>query len=213
MTGVVRGGFFWTMVVLASLVALVSYRYLLPGAPGGAPSILANRFTHLGALTAHAGFAATALLIGPLQFFAGIRRRWPVVHRRLGALYLTACLCAGLAGLVLAFGVTTGPIATAGFAILAGLWIVCAAQAWRLALARDFLRHERWVVRSFALTLAAVTLRLYLPISAVLHLDMDAAYRAIAFLCWVPNLIIAEALLAAGFRTSRLPAAPSRSPG
>lgn len=213
MAGVVRGGFFWTMVVLASLVALVSYRYLVPGAPGGAPNILANRFTHLGALTAHAGFAATALLVGPFQFFAGIRRRWPIVHRRLGALYLTACLGGGLAGLVLAFGVTAGPIATAGFASLAVLWILCAAQAWRLALERDFVRHERWVVRSFALTLAAVTLRLYLPLSAGLGLDRSIAYPAIAFLCWVPNLVIAETLLALGFRTSPLPAEPSQSLG
>ena len=164
-------------------------------------------------LTVHAGFAATALLIGGFQFVGAIRRRWPRVHRWIGTIYVCACLAGGAAGLVLAFGSTTGPISTAGFGTLAVLWIGTTGQAWRLARARDFSRHERWMVRSFALTLAAVTLRLYLPISMMLKLDGDTAYRAISFLCWVPNLAIAELLLAGGFRTTPLRAAASQSPG
>jgi len=42
---------YWAMAV--SSVAVVSYRYLVPGAPGGAPPILANRFTHLGDWSGH----------------------------------------------------------------------------------------------------------------------------------------------------------------
>ena len=76
------------------------------------------------------------------------------------------------------------------------------ARAWRLAVRRDLVPHREWMIRSFALTFAAVTLRVYLPIAQLLPVDLDDAYRAISFLCWVPNLIVAEAYV----RTRRAPA-------
>lgn len=51
------------------------------------------------------------------------------------------------------------------------------------------------MIRSFALTLAAVTLRLYLILLEFLPVEFDDGYRAISFLCWVPNWIIAELYL------------------
>jgi len=57
------------------------------------------------------------------------------------------------------------------------------------------------MIRSFALTFAAVTLRLYLPISAMLSIPFEEAYRAISFLCWVPNLALAELYLASCTKT------------
>lgn len=186
----------WVVLVLSLLIGLVSYRYLIPGNYGLAPPILANRFTHLGALTIHAGFAATALILGPFQFMPRLRRTWPQGHRWIGRTYVTCCLIAGLAGLLLAFGATTGPISTTGFGLLAVIWFGVTARAWWLATARRFVEHERWMIRSFALTLAAVTLRIYLPLSSALPVDGDDAYRAISFLAWVPNLIAAEFYLA-----------------
>src|SRR6185295_9720833 len=96
---------------------------------------------------------------------------------------------------VLSFGTTAGPIAGWGFGLLAVTWLAVTANAYRLARQRDFAQHERWMVRSFALTLAAVTLRIYMPAASMLHLDDMESYRAIAWLAWVPNLIAAELLL------------------
>ena len=186
----------WLMALGAVGIALVSYRYLIPGAPGGGPQILANRFTHLGALTVHAGFAATALLLGPFQFVAGLRARRPSLHRRMGTIYVCCCLIAGSAGFVLALGTTAGPVAMAGFGLLAPIWIFTTAQAWRSAKARDFAAHRRWMIRSFSLTFAAVTLRVYLPIAFAAHLSYALAYPAIAWLAWVPNLIVAQLYIA-----------------
>ena len=204
----------WIMVVLALAIGPFSYRYLIPGAPLGAPEILANDFARYGVLTVHAGLAATALLLGPLQFFARIRMRHPRWHRRIGTAYVICCLFAGAAGLLLALGSTAGPVATVGFGLLALAWIGATANAWRLARARDFVRHRRWMIRSYALTFAAVTLRLYLPVSIMVHLDYEWSYRAISFLCWVPNLVVVELVLRRpGFRTIPPIAAPSQSPG
>ena len=191
------GVVWWIMATCALLIGLAAYRYLIPGNYGLAPPILANRFTHLGVLTLHAGFAATALILGPLQFRASLRRSKPGLHRWMGKAYVACCLISGTAGLVLAFGAKTGPISTAGFGILAVLWLLTTSQALRLAMARRFVDHERWMVRSFALTLAAVTLRLYLPLAFLGPWGYDNTYRAISFLCWVPNLIVAEIWLKA----------------
>jgi hypothetical protein len=51
------------------------------------------------------------------------------------------------------------------------------------------------MIRSFALTLAAVTLRLYLPLSRIAGIPFYDAYVPIAWLCWVPNLLVAETWL------------------
>ncbi|MFI4975904.1 MAG: DUF2306 domain-containing protein [Caulobacterales bacterium] len=209
------GVWLWIVAILAIGVAVVSYRYLLPGMPGAAPTIVTNRFAPTGALVLHAGIGATVLILGALQFFPAIRARWPAWHRRAGTVYVAGCMIGGTAGLLLAFGSTAGPIATLGFGLLAVLWLGFTANAWRLAKARDFARHERWMLRSYALTFGAVTLRAYLPIGALLHIDFMTAYRAISFLAWVPNLIVAEIILArrVGARTTPVRAAASHSRG
>ncbi|MEQ1730362.1 MAG: DUF2306 domain-containing protein [Vicinamibacterales bacterium] len=48
------------------------------------------------------------------------------------------------------------------------------------------------MIRSFALTYAAVTLRLYVPLSMAAGVPFDVAYPVIAWACWVPNLLVAE---------------------
>jgi len=181
--------------VLCVAVAIVSYRYLWPGLPA-APLVVGNPF-RVPWLAVHAAAAATALLVGPLQFRSQLRARRPKLHRVLGRVYVTGCLVGGATGLLLAVGMTTGPVGTAGFSSLAVVWLFATARAWRLAVRRALAQHREWMIRSFALTFAAVTVRVYLPISETLPVELDDAYRAIAFLSWVPNLIVAELYLRA----------------
>ena len=184
----------WALATLLSAgVAIFSYRYL-PHLGPMSPDILANLFARPW-LDVHVAGAATALLIGPFQFLPRLRARRRALHRWMGRSYVIACLIGGVGGLILAFGSTAGPIATAGFGSLAALWIVANIEAWRMALARRFDAHRAWMIRSFALTFAAVTLRLYLPLAALLPFPFVDAYRAISFLAWVPNLILAELYL------------------
>ena len=51
------------------------------------------------------------------------------------------------------------------------------------------------MTRSFALTYAAVMLRIYLPISMIAGFAFDQVYPAIAWLCWLPNLVVAQLLI------------------
>jgi len=49
--------------------------------------------------------------------------------------------------------------------------------------------------RSYVLTAAAITLRIYLPLVFVFHWPFAIGYPAIALLCWIPNVIAAELYL------------------
>jgi len=183
----------WLAAVMSIGVALGSYRYLAGVGPLS-ESVMANAFAPSW-LMIHVAGAATALLVGSFQFIPGLRAIG--VHRWLGRFYVIACLAGGASGLVLALGSTAGPIASVGFGGLAIAWIVTNAQGWRLAMQRDFVRHRRWMIRSWSLTLAAVTLRIYLPLLDPLGIGMLEGYRAISFLAWIPNLVVAELYLAA----------------
>lgn len=178
------------MALLSGGVAIFSYRYLFGHST--APAIIAVNRYFIPWIIVHAASAATALLLGPLQFLSTLRRRRPFLHRMIGRFYVVGCASGGLSGLVLAIGVSSGPITGLGFGALGGMWLVTTGVALRRILSGDVASHRCWMIRSFALTLAAVTLRLYLPLSTVLGFDFLDSYRAIAWLCWVPNLLVAE---------------------
>jgi uncharacterized membrane protein len=149
----------------------------------------------------HIGFGGLALLLSPLQFVSRLRTRAPQVHRAVGRVVLGAIAIAGVAGLVLAPHNLAGPVGTAGFGLLAVLWLTFAATALRAIRRRDVGAHRRWMVRTFALTYAAVTLRLWLGVLIAGQLSLsgvgeqvafDSAYLLVPFLSWVPNLLVAE---------------------
>jgi len=167
--------------------------------------IKTNRFPSPLGLELHIAASGFALLTGPFQFLKGLRRAAPGLHRWMGRIYVAACLTGGVAGGAVAMFTTSGPVAGAGFFCLAAAWLLTTSMALRAALMRDFVSHERWMIRSFALTLAAVTLRIYLPPVFIFQLDFIPAYTVIAWMCWVPNLLVAELWLRA-----RMPLRPAR---
>lgn len=181
----------WALWALLSVgVALFSYRYV--AAIGPLPEKITSNGAGFIILALHAGFASTALLIGPFQFVTALRQRFPRLHRLMGRVYVVMCVLGGLTGLPLALGATAGPIASAGFGLLALGWLWTTTRAWQLAVARKVNQHREWMIRSFALTSAGVMLRIYLGLLLLLPLDFTDGYRAIAFLCWVPNIVLAE---------------------
>jgi len=194
MFAIVRRAPYALMLLLALFVGLISLRYLFPQIPGfQADNVVANRFA-APFLPIHAGAAVAALVLGPFQFWGRKDGRRAVWHPLSGALYMLACFVGGATGLVLALGTTSGPIALMGFGLLAVAWLYANGKGLAAVLGRRYAEHRRWMIRSYALTFAAVMLRLYLPLSGVLGLDFTTAYVAISWLCWVPNLIVAELL-------------------
>jgi uncharacterized membrane protein len=160
------------------------------------PEIRAAFEQYAGVVYVHVFGSAVALGLGPLQFWSRLRARRPRFHRWCGRLYLGAgVLVGGLAGLYIALHAFGGLPARLGFAALAAAWLFTGMRAFLAIRVRDIEAHRRWMVRNFALTLAAVTLRLWVPAAVASGIAFEVAYPAIAWLCWVPNLLLAEVLL------------------
>jgi uncharacterized membrane protein len=166
------------------------------------PDIVAVFNAHRTLITLHAVGASLALLLGPAQFVDAWRARWPRAHRFMGYAYLLGGVgVGGTAGLLLAPHSFGGFVSHAGFGLLAVLWLFTGVMALRAARRRQFETHRVWMVRNFALAFAAVMLRIYLPAAVVAGVPFEQFYPAVAWLCWVPNLIVAEWCRPAGARS------------
>lgn len=190
-----------TVVIMAVTPYLTTSLRELSDADAGIASTYADQpLPILLAFYTHICFGAVALLIGPLQFARGLRERFPRMHRWLGSISIGAIAIAAIAGLVISPVTSAGLVGTLGFATLAVLWATFALLGLRAIVRRDIRSHREWMTRTFALTYAAVTLRLWIPILMLAFTATGtnpdaafaAAYAIVPFLCWVPNLIVAE---------------------
>ena len=182
------------LVLLAVEIAIVSVLRYVTGTEAPPPPIAANAFAHPW-LFIHTISAVIALLVGPLQFVRRIRSRRPAVHRATGLIYIAACAVAGPSGFVLAVGTSAGPVAGVGFALQALLLPVFTWLGFRAAMQRRFGDHREWMLRSWALISAAITLRLLLPASMIAGIPFFTAYPVIAWLAWLINLALVEHLI------------------
>jgi uncharacterized membrane protein len=194
------------LLLLTLEIGTVSVLRYFTGSGAPPPPILANAFADP-FLAVHVAGGVAALLVGPLQFVRRIRTRVPRLHRAIGLAYVGACAVAAPAGLVLALGTTAGPVAGAGFAVLALLAPVFTWLGLQAALERRFEAHREWMLRSYAMVATAITLRLMLPAAGMLGFEFLPAYQAIAWLSWATNLALAEyhirrtRVSAGGYRT------------
>lgn len=179
------------LVILSLLTALSTARLFPLGLDLAFPSmghqILDARLMFL----LHISAASVALACGALQIIPAVRKRYLNVHRWVGRLYALAVLLASFSGFLIAFQIE-GIIGTTGFALLAVIWLIVTGQAVRLARTHQIQAHRRWMICSFALTFAAVSLRLQLAIFMFgLAMPYEQVYPFLAWSCWAPNLVFA----------------------
>lgn len=184
------------LALVVAAYAIWAYGLLPLGKLVG-PEMRANFEAHRIGIYTHVFAATIALVLGPFQFYERLRRRYPRLHRMSGRIYLGVGVgLGGLAALYMSTFAYGGLVAKSGFATLALAWLYTGLQAYRAIRRGAIAEHRRWIVRNFALTLAAVTLRILLPVSGISGIPFATAYPAIAWLCWVPNLLLAEWMLA-----------------
>ena len=152
--------------------------------------LLANVFWNTGFYT-HISFGGIALLVGWLQFSKRFRNANLKRHRLIGKIYVIAVLIGGLSGLYIAFYATGGISAQLGFGSLAIIWLYTTSMAYKTIKNGDVQKHEVYMIYSYAACFAAVTLRIWLPMLTAFFGDFIPAYRIVAWLCWVPNIIFA----------------------
>lgn len=181
------------MLFLAIMVSLMVSRYLTLDPDVYFPEQRVVYMAHITMLIVHIVASMLAILIGPFQFLPGIRKgRLLKVHRWLGRTYLLSILFGGLSGLYMAQFAYGGTISRLGFGALAILWLYSGYMAYKHIRNKDIEGHRQWMIRNYALTFAGVMLRVWSPLSGVVGIDFLMAYRAIAWLCWAPNLIFAQ---------------------
>jgi hypothetical protein len=142
--------------------------------------------------------SATAFAtLGPLQFAAGFRRRWPAWHRVAGRLVVGCGLVVGLTGLWMtlfyAAPDNSGPLLYAsrivfGSAMVASIFIGLAA-----ILRRDVRSHRAWMARGYAIGLGAATQMLVLMLAEILAgPPNELTHDSLMASSWVINLAVAE---------------------
>ena len=181
------------LAVLAVGIALNAAVYFVVSWEDIPFSSQAQAYADLGWIVqAHIGGGGVALALGALQFFPAIRRAvgW---HRGIGRVYVGAVLIGGLAGFPVALEAHGGVSNTVAFSLLALFWLYSTAMAFLAIRGGDVASHRMWMTRSYALTFAAVTLRLeLLLLQGVAGLSFDEAYSIVPWSCWVLNLVVVE---------------------
>lgn len=147
----------------------------------------------------HLVVAALVLVIGPVQFWPWFRKRSKNVHRLLGKVYLISALSGGLLAFptIMAYDL---PGARLSLLLLALLWVFFNAAAWKLAVAKRFDQHRRFMVRGYVCALAFVWIRLLPRINertGLFDFIPDRIMRETVYewICWVYPLVIAELFL------------------
>lgn len=150
---------------------------------------------------AHVFSSIFVIVAGIAQFIPKLIHDYKRIHRFFGIIYLAVLLLiAAPSGLVMSFYANGGIISQIGFVGLSISWILTTLTSLYWLKNRNYVKHAEWITRSYALTLAAISLRLYGYLFDVLKLEFHpvATYQTLAYLSWIPNLIIAEILIRKG---------------
>jgi uncharacterized membrane protein len=185
--------FFWLMVriVMQYLPAGTDTAFL------GIKQEYVSLPLYLGAFYIHVFTAILALPAGLTQFSNFILRNYPLVHRINGRLYVISIVLLGApSGFFIGLFANGGLYSRISFCLLGIMWFWFTWQAFQKARQGKFVSHKNFIYRSFALTLSAITLRFWkYLIIATLHPHPMDAYRIVAWLGWIPNILIAEYLI------------------
>jgi len=186
----------WIIIgISATLVGLYPIIYFLIDSQFGllaskSAELLSDNFWNI-AFYGHIVLGGLALLIGWLQFSIKLRGKKIKLHRTIGKTYVISVLISGICGLYIAFFATGGIISILGFASLGIIWLATTILGFKAIKKGNVELHEKFMIFSYAACFAAVTLRIWLPILTSVMDDFTGAYRIVAWLCWVPNIIIA----------------------
>jgi len=190
----VKKGLWILFATFALLIGLYPMIYFLIDRKFGllnskSVELLSNTFWNIGFYT-HIIFGGIALLIGWTQFSSKMRNRRMALHRKLGKVYVVAVLLSALAGIYIGFFATGGWISSAGFICLGIIWFYTTLKAYLNIKEGEVEKHQIMMIYSYSACFAAVTLRIWLPILTIIYGDFSKAYLVVAWLCWIPNLIV-----------------------
>ena len=182
----------YLLLYLTTLYATRACGHILGDLEHFSPYFHDKYVTHLWLVRTHGVTGALDLMLGPWLLSARVRHAWPRLHRLLGKLYFLALVPAAVSGLALSSIAYGGWPARSALVALSLGWGYTGWRAYRAIRVGDVSCHRRWIFRHYALTLAAVSLRIQSAWRLGLGEDFPAIYAQCAWLSWLPNLLLAE---------------------
>jgi uncharacterized membrane protein len=186
----------WIIIILlALLVGIMSFMYLIYGVNEGylelkSKEVLKNRLWWSFIYT-HITTGGIAIVIGWAQFSKIIQSKYVKWHRILGKIYIVVALLCAISGFYIGFYATGGWIAAGGFITVSLIYFYTTLKGFLTIRKKEIVAHQNMMTYSYSVCLAAVTLRIYMPLSFVFEIDYNLAYSIIAWMSWIPNLGIA----------------------
>lgn len=118
-------------------------------------------------------------------------------HKNTGKIYIFLILfLAAPSGIYMGVFANGSILSKISFVILGCLWWFSTFKAYQSARQKKFKEHQQWMWRSFALTISAITLRMWKVIIVYLfHPNPMDVYQIIAWMGWIPNIILIEYLI------------------
>ncbi len=151
---------------------------------------------YLPAFYIHITTGSLVLILGIFQLSKWLRARYVAWHRNAGKVYaFVVLILTAPSGFVMALYANGGWFPGLGFALLASLWWFFTWKGFQHARQRSWDAHREFMLRSYAMTFSAVTLRLYSFFFALVGYRGESVYILIAWLSWVPTLIVVEIYL------------------
>ncbi|WDF77410.1 DUF2306 domain-containing protein [Mucilaginibacter sp. KACC 22773] len=149
---------------------------------------------YMPAFYCHIFASSIMLLVGFFQFSKTVytNRR---LHKVLGKIYIIGVLFIAAPGAyVMTLFVGRGTGVFISFLVQNTLWVLSTILAFTLIKKGNVNEHVKMMRRSYGLALGAVTLRFYILLFHVFGngVNFDNNYIIIAFLSWVPNLVLVE---------------------
>ncbi|WP_222984857.1 DUF2306 domain-containing protein [Flagellimonas meishanensis] len=183
-------------VTLAIFIGLYPAMYLIMPEDAGllaskSQEILTSTIWQIG-FYGHISFGGLALLTGWSQFSKKIRSKNLALHRTLGKVYVLSVAVSGICAVYIGFFATGGFISSLGFILLGLIWLFTTGKAYIAIRKKDLSLHQGMMIYSYAACFAAVTLRIWLPLLTMAFGEFLIAYKIVAWLCWVPNMVFAH---------------------
>ncbi|AZA81465.1 hypothetical protein C1637_02510 [Chryseobacterium lactis] len=141
----------------------------------------------------------TSIFVLLSGFLAIVRKDfgWKSFHKNIGKIYIFLILIlAAPSGIYMGLFANGGISSKISFVVLGISWWFSTFKAYQLARQKKFTEHKQWMWRSFAFTVSAITLRFWKVIIVYLfHPNPMDVYQIIAWLGWIPNILLIEYLI------------------
>lgn len=158
--------------------------------------ILTNESLWLWMIRLHISLAIISLVTGPLGMIKAIRTRSRTFHRWNGRLYILSIILNFIPGVYVSFFATGGWPSTIGFLILNTLWLGTTILAYLSIKRKKVILHSQWMMRSFFLSFANMTIYIIVAITHnLMNVSYEHSYTIAVWLCWIINLLIAEFII------------------